>query len=110
MAQPMTTRNQLTMRRGARRIDVIIIGAGHAGLAMSAQLSNRDVEHVVLEAGDIGERWRHERWDSLNLLTPNWTLDLPGHPYAGQAPDRFMHKRMRWRRTSTTTLETCARP
>ncbi len=82
----------LRMRRKARSIDVIVIGAGHAGLAVSAQLSARQVEHVVLEAGEIGQRWRHERWDSLRLLTPNWLLNLPGQPYAGQDPDGFMHK------------------
>ena len=82
----------LRMRRKARDIDVIIIGASHAGLAMSAQLSRCQVDHVVLEAGDIGQRWRRERWDSLSLLTPNWTLDLPGQPYAGQDPDGYMHR------------------
>ncbi len=80
------------MRRKPRAIDTIIIGAGHAGLAMSAQLTRRKVEHVVLEAGDIGQRWRRERWDSLSLLTPNWTLDLPDMSYAGPDPDGFMHK------------------
>lgn len=90
---PSATRPQgLSMRREARKIDVIIIGAGHAGLAMSARLSRQQVDHVVLEAGDIGQRWRRERWDSLSLLTPNWTLDLPGQAYAGQDPDGYMHK------------------
>jgi len=80
------------MRRKPRAIDAIIIGAGHAGLAMSAQLTRRQVEHVVLEAGDIGQRWLRERWDSLSLLTPNWTLDLPGLSYAGPDPEGYMHK------------------
>jgi putative flavoprotein involved in K+ transport len=80
------------MRRKARHIDAIVIGAGHAGLAMSAQLTSRRVQHVVLEAGDIGQRWRRERWDTLNLLTPNWTLNLPGQAYNGNDPDGFMHK------------------
>jgi putative flavoprotein involved in K+ transport len=83
---------ELRMRRKARKIDVIIIGAGHAGVAMSARLSEHQVDHVVLEAGDIGQRWRRERWDSLSLLTPNWTLDLPGQPYTGQDPESYMHK------------------
>ncbi len=92
MTRSMSPFRELSMRRKAREIDVIVIGAGHAGLAMSAQLSARNVEHVVLEAGDIGHRWRRERWDSLRLLTPNWTLNLPGKPYAGQNADGFMHK------------------
>jgi len=87
-----TLRSRFQMDRKARNIDVIIIGAGHAGLAMSARLSSAQVEHVVLEAGDIGQRWRRERWDSLSLLTPNWTLDLPEQSYAGQHPDGYMHK------------------
>ncbi|NKB98745.1 MAG: NAD(P)-binding protein [Pseudomonadales bacterium] len=70
----------------------MVIGAGHAGLAMSYQLQQAGIEHVVLDAGDIGQRWRSERWDSLRLLTPNWMLDLPGFRYAGQDPDGYMHK------------------
>ena len=88
--EPLQT--HVRTRRDARGIDVIIIGAGHAGLAMSAQLASRQVEHVVLEAGDIGQRWRRERWDSLSLLTPNWTLELPGQAYSGEDPDGYMHK------------------
>ena len=80
------------MCRSPRRIDTIVVGAGHAGLAMSHELTTRGVEHVVLEAGDVGERWRNERWDSLTLLTPNWTLNLPGRKYDGDAPDAYMHK------------------
>ena len=83
--------------RRARNIDVIVIGAGHAGLGMSFRLNKAGIEHVVLDAGDVGQRWRHERWDSLNLLTPNWTVDLPGKAYSGEAgsefmPSEFMHK------------------
>ncbi|MEM8767452.1 MAG: NAD(P)-binding domain-containing protein [Pseudomonadota bacterium] len=90
--QQPSPRRPYPMRRQARTVDVIVIGAGHAGLAMSARLTARQVEHVVLEAGDIGQRWRQERWDSLRLLTPNWTMTLPGQPYSGVNPDGFMHK------------------
>jgi putative flavoprotein involved in K+ transport len=74
------------------RSDVAIIGAGQAGLAMSACLTARGIEHVLLERGRIGERWRSERWDSLKLLTPNWMTRLPGHAYRGPDPDGFMSK------------------
>ena len=57
--------------------DTVIIGGGQAGLAMSRCLVERGVEHVVLERGRVGERWRTERWDSLRLLTPNWQSRLP---------------------------------
>jgi putative flavoprotein involved in K+ transport len=72
------------------RTDVLIIGAGQAGLAMSACLAARGIEHVVLERGRVAERWRSERWDSLRLLTPNWMTRLPGHAYRGGAPEGFM--------------------
>lgn len=72
------------------RTDVLIIGAGQAGLAMSRCLSELDIEHVVLERGQVGQRWRHDGWDSLRLLTPNWMTRLPGHEYRGDDPDGFM--------------------
>ena len=72
------------------RVDVIIIGAGQSGLAMSHFLSARAIEHVVLERGEIANSWQHERWDSLRLLTPNWQSSLPGYHYSGADPDGFM--------------------
>jgi len=71
------------------RIDVAIIGAGQAGLATSHELTQAGIEHVVLERGRLGETWR-TRWDSFCLVTPNWTVRLPGHPYDGDDPDGFM--------------------
>ena len=75
-------------RAGA--VDVVVVGAGHAGLAMSRYLSGAGVDHVVLERGEIANSWRHERWDSLRLLTPNWQSRLPGYGYNGPDPDGFM--------------------
>ncbi|HUE88751.1 MAG TPA: NAD(P)/FAD-dependent oxidoreductase [Vicinamibacterales bacterium] len=72
------------------RTDVLIIGAGQAGLAMSRCLSDLDIEHVVLERGQVAQRWRQDGWDSLRLLTPNWMTRLPGHQYRGGDPDGFM--------------------
>ncbi|HKJ56822.1 MAG TPA: NAD(P)-binding domain-containing protein [Nitriliruptoraceae bacterium] len=69
---------------------VVIIGAGQAGLAMSRQLVDRGVEHVLLERGTVANSWRTERWDSLRLLTPNWLSRLPGHTYTGSDPEGFM--------------------
>ena len=71
-------------------IDVVVIGAGHAGLSISYLLSQHGVDHVVLERGEVGNSWRHERWDSLRLLTPNWQTRLPGKSYSGDDPDGFM--------------------
>ncbi len=44
----------------------------------------------MLERGEIANSWRHERWDSLRLLTPNWQSRLPGHRYDGADPDGYM--------------------
>lgn len=70
-------------------IDTVVIGAGHAGLAVSRLLTEAGREHVVIDRGRVAERWRTERWDSLHLLTPNWMARLPGW-YHGGDPDGFM--------------------
>ncbi|KAB2348058.1 SidA/IucD/PvdA family monooxygenase [Actinomadura rudentiformis] len=57
---------------------------------MSRCLTDRSVEHVVLERGTVAHAWRTERWDSLRLLTPNWMSRLPGHRYDGDDPDGYM--------------------
>jgi putative flavoprotein involved in K+ transport len=57
---------------------------------MSRVLTEHSIDHVVLERADVANSWRHERWDSLRLLTPNWLSRLPGHAYAGSDPDGFM--------------------
>jgi putative flavoprotein involved in K+ transport len=71
------------------RITTVVIGAGHAGLAMSHCLTSRSIDHVVLERGEVANSWKTERWDSLRLLTPNWQSRLPGHGYEGDHPDGF---------------------
>ena len=71
--------------------DVVVVGGGQAGLAMSSVLQQRGREHIVLERRRIGERWRTERWESLHFQFPNWTLQLPGYTYSGSDPDRFAH-------------------
>ena len=68
----------------------VIIGAGHSGLAMSRHLTDRSIDHVVLERGEVANSWRTERWDSLRLLTPNWQSRLPGYAYEGDDPDGYM--------------------
>jgi len=68
----------------------VVIGAGHAGLAMSRRLTERSIDHVVLERGEVAHSWRIQRWPSLRLLTPNWLTRLPGLDYAGDDPDGYM--------------------
>jgi putative flavoprotein involved in K+ transport len=71
------------------RTTTVVIGAGHAGLAMSRCLTDRSIDHVVLERGEVANTWKTERWDSLRLLTPNWQSRLPGYQYEGDDPDGF---------------------
>src|SRR3954464_11282702 len=56
---------------------------------MSRCLSERGIEHVVLERGEVANSWSRERWDSLRLLTPNWQSRLPGLTYQGDDPDGY---------------------
>jgi putative flavoprotein involved in K+ transport len=70
------------------RFDVVVIGGGQAGLAVSRELTQAGAAHVVLEKGRIGQSWRG-RWDSFCLVTPNWSMQLPGEPYDGPDPDAF---------------------
>ena len=68
----------------------VVVGAGHAGLAVSHCLAARGIDHVVIERGEVAHTWRTERWDSLRLLTPNWQTRVPGLAYDGDDPDGFM--------------------
>ncbi len=72
------------------RASAVVVGAGHAGLAASYFLSQRSIDHVVLERGEVANSWRRERWDSLRLITPNWQSRLPRQRYEGQDPDGYM--------------------
>jgi len=69
--------------------DVVVVGAGQAGLAASYFLDRQGIDHVVLERGRTGESWRTQRWDSFVVNTPNAINALPGAPYDGPAPDGF---------------------
>src|SRR5689334_16840987 len=57
---------------------------------MSYHLRQHGIEHVVLERGRIAETWRTQRWDSFTVVGPNWSVSLPGAPYAGPDPNGFM--------------------
>src|SRR5438874_2143636 len=81
------------MNARTESVDVAVIGAGQAGLSSSWFLKQASVDHVVLEAGRVAETWRSRRWDSFCLVTPNWSVRLPGGGYRGPDPDGFMDLR-----------------
>ncbi|MGH8952391.1 MAG: NAD(P)-binding domain-containing protein [Acidimicrobiia bacterium] len=69
--------------------DVVVIGAGSAGLGVGYHLGAASVDFVIVERGEIGESWRLQRWDSFAVNTPNRINGLPGSPYDGDDPDGF---------------------
>jgi putative flavoprotein involved in K+ transport len=73
-------------------VDTLIVGAGQAGLAMSAHLRLHGVPHLVLERHRIAERWRTERWDSLVANGPAWHDRFPAKLFADVGPDDFPSK------------------
>ncbi len=72
--------------------DVAIIGAGQAGLALSACLSRLGIDHILFERGTIAQRWKSTTWDSLTTLTPNWMNVLPHGPVVAGDADGFCSK------------------
>jgi len=71
-------------------VSVAVVGGGQAGLAMSYQLQQQGIDHVVLEKNQIAHSWKTQRWDAFCLVTPNWQCQLPGFPYRGSDPKGFM--------------------
>lgn len=75
------------------KIETVIVGGGQAGLATSYHLKKLGREHVLFEVADIPAHvWRDDRWDSFTFVLPNWTFQLPGAHYDGDAPDGFLPK------------------
>jgi putative flavoprotein involved in K+ transport len=75
-----------------QHVDVLVVGAGQAGVAMSEHLSAAGIPHLVLERRRIAERWRSERWDSLVANGPAWHDRFPGLELTDLAPDDFASK------------------
>lgn len=71
---------------------VLIIGGGQAGLSLSYRLKQQGIDHIVFEKRRVAHSWKHERWDSFCLVTPNWQCQLPDFPYAGEDPTGYMLK------------------
>lgn len=72
-------------------LDTLVIGGGQAGLVTSYQLKQSGIDHLVIEQADKpASHWHDKVWDSFTLVTPNWTLQIPGAEYAGDDPQGFM--------------------
>ena len=70
---------------GGDAVDVIVVGAGQAGLAIGWYLARLGLRFLVLEASaELGRSWR-SRWDSLTLFTPAQYDALPGMPFPAPA-------------------------
>ena len=74
------------------QFEVVVVGAGQAGVAMSEHLTIAGISHVVLERDRIAERWRSERWDSLVANGPAWHDRFPNLEFEGYDPDAFVPK------------------
>jgi putative flavoprotein involved in K+ transport len=76
----------------ARSVHTVVVGAGQAGLIVSALLTQAGREHVVLDRrSSLGGGWQ-DRWDNFRLVSPNWTTSVPGFSYRGDDPDAFMSR------------------
>jgi putative flavoprotein involved in K+ transport len=76
----------------AEQTEVLVVGGGQAGIAMSEHLGARGVPHLVLERDRVAERWRSQRWDALVTNGPVWHDRFPGREFDDVAPDGFAGK------------------
>ncbi|MET3370213.1 UNVERIFIED_CONTAM: putative flavoprotein involved in K+ transport [Jeotgalibacillus campisalis] len=76
----------------SQEVEVLVVGAGQAGIAMSEHLSDRGIPHIVLERHRIAERWRSMRWDSLVANGPAWHDRFPGLEFTDIEPGSFPSK------------------
>jgi putative flavoprotein involved in K+ transport len=88
---PSTAPSPARRTRSSERFDVIVIGAGQAGLSVGHHLARRGLRFVILdESARVGDTWR-KRWDSLRLFTPARYAGLDGLPFPA-APFTFPTK------------------
>ncbi|MGB0505956.1 MAG: flavin-containing monooxygenase [Pikeienuella sp.] len=74
------------------KVEVLVVGGGQAGLAMSEHLGTNNVPHLVLEKSRIAERWRTGRWDSLVANGPAWHDRFPNMEFVDTDDDAFAPK------------------
>lgn len=86
-------------RMSVEKVEVLIVGAGQAGIAASEHLASYGVPHLIVERGRIAESWRSGRWDSLVANGPAWhdrfpnmefSSDMDGFPGKEEVADYFV--------------------
>jgi putative flavoprotein involved in K+ transport len=88
VAEPSAAEGKISSERSGGHFEVVVIGAGQAGLAIGYFLGRQGRRFVILDrASSIGAAWR-ERWESLTLFTPRRYSALPGLPFPGD-PDGY---------------------
>jgi putative flavoprotein involved in K+ transport len=90
-ADPARTRPEDSALPDVPELDVLVIGAGQAGLSMAWHLTQRGVRYLVVDAAPaLGDSWR-SRWDSLRLFSPAQYDSLPGMAFPA-AKDTYPSK------------------
>jgi putative flavoprotein involved in K+ transport len=91
-AEHLTDEGAAAIELGGReRFDVVVIGAGQAGLSVGYYLARAGLRFVILDAhARVGDAWR-KRWDSLRLFTPAKFDGLDGMPFPAP-PNHFPSK------------------
>ena len=79
------------------KIPVAVIGAGIAGLVTSYYLKKRNIDHILVERGEVANTWINERWDNFYLVNPNWAIKIPefgfgSSQFPSKNPDDFLSK------------------
>jgi putative flavoprotein involved in K+ transport len=84
VSEPAAAEGKVSPTRSGDFFEVIVIGAGQAGLAMGYFLRRQGRRFVILERADsVASAWR-ERWESLTLFTPRRYSALPQLPFPGE--------------------------
>src|SRR2546423_1455053 len=87
-ADELPTTNTNGAEGSRERVDVVVIGAGQAGLAIGYFLARAGRRFLIVDGADsIAAAWR-SRWDSLVLFTPRRYDSLPGRAFPGD-PDGY---------------------
>src|SRR5438477_8836406 len=84
-ADELPTTNTNEAEGSRERVDVVVIGAGQAGLAIGYFLARQGRRFLIIDAANsVGSAWRG-RWDSLRLFTPRRYDSLPGLAFPGDS-------------------------